>query len=402
MRAVVAIPEILPPARHFLVPGSWEPGVTRSGYPSREQQRGIDCIIRRMESLPVFDGHNDTLLNLLLRRRGQGRNFFERSKTGHVDLPRATEGGFGGGFFACFAPPNPKAGWTEESALKITNEGYEVAGSPPLDPDYARGFADAMTKLLFRLEAESEGRLAVVRTAKEIEGCLESGALATILHFEGAENLGPDPGALEEVYDLGLRSLGLVWSRPNAYAGGVPFKFPASPDTGPGLTGAGKDLVRECNRLGVLVDLSHLNENGFWDVAALSDAPLVATHSNAHALCPSSRNLTDRQLDAVKDSDGMVGVNFAVSFLRKDGRENENTPLEDVVRHVDYLVEKVGIDMVGFGSDFDGAKVPKEIGDASGLPRLLDALRDRGYGDPDLRKLAHENWLRVLRLTWGG
>lgn len=353
-----------------------------------------------MDLIPVLDGHNDTLLNLMLRKRGQGRGFFELGKTGHIDLPRALEGGFGGGFFACFAPPNPKAGWDEESALKITDKGYEVAGSPPLDPGYASGFADAMTKLLFRLEAESEGSLKVVRTAKEVEDCLGSGVLAAILHFEGAENLGPEPGALEEFYAAGLRSLGLVWSRPNDYAHGVPFRFPGSPDTGPGLTGAGKELVRECDRLGVLIDLSHLNENGFWDVAGLSDAPLVATHSNAHALCPSTRNLTDRQLDAIKDSDGMVGVNFAVAFLREDGKDDADTPLSTLVRHVDYLVDRVGIDRVGFGSDFDGARVPEAIGDVSGLPNLLTALKERGYGEAELRKLAHENWLRVLRRTW--
>jgi len=355
-----------------------------------------------MDPIPVFDGHNDTLLNLLLRKRGGGRSFFERSTVGHVDLPRALEGGFGGGFFACFAPPNPRAGWTEEAALTVTAEGYEVAGSPPLDPEYARGFADGMTKLLFRLEEESEGGLRVVRKAAEIEGCLNDGVVAAILHFEGAENLGSDPGALEEVYDLGLRSLGLVWSRPNAYAHGVPFKFPGSPDTGPGLTGAGRDLVRQCNRLDVLIDLSHLNEKGFWDVAGLSEAPLVATHSNAHALCPTARNLTDRQLDAVRDSDGMVGVNFAVMFLREDGKDVADTPLSTVVRHVDYLVDRVGIDRVGFGSDFDGANVPQAIGDVSGLPKLLAALEEHGYGEAELRKLAHENWLRVLRQTWGG
>ena len=371
------------------------------GVPAREQDRGIDCIIVRVDSVLVFDGHNDTLLNLLLRQRGQGRSFFERGETGHLDLPRALEGGFGGGFFACFAPPNPRSGWDEASALRITSEGYEVAGSPPLDPDYARGFADAMTKLLFHLEAESENRLRVVRTVKEIERCLGDGVIAAILHFEGAENLGSEPGALEEVYRLGLRSLGLVWSRPNAYAHGVPFRFPGSPDTGPGLTGTGGELVRECNRLGVLIDLSHLNERGFWDVAGLSDAPLVATHSNAHALCPSTRNLTDRQLAAIKDSDGMVGVNFAVTFLREDGRDAANTPLETVVRHVDYLVDRVGIDRVGFGSDFDGARVPEGIGDVSGLPNLMDALRERGYDEAELQKLAHENWLRVLRKTWG-
>ena len=346
----------------------------------------------------VFDGHNDTLLNLHLPDRGEGRSFFERSDLGHIDLPRAREGGFGGGFFACYVPNPEDDGWTEESALAFTDDGYEVSGAPPLDPDYARSFADDLVASLFELE--SRGGLRIIRTSGELRGCLKSGTVAAILHFEGAENLGPDPGALEEFYEKGLRSLGLVWSRPNAYAHGVPFKFPSSPDTGPGLTGAGEELVRECNRLGVLIDLSHLNEKGFWEVAELSDAPLVATHSNAHALCPASRNLTDKQLDAIMDSGGMVGVNFAVGFLREDGGESADTLLETIVRHVDHLVGRVGIDGVGFGSDFDGAKVPGGIGDVSGLPNLLAALRKAGYGKAELKKLAHENWSSVLRATW--
>ena len=353
--------------------------------------------------LPViFDGHNDTLLNLHLLERGKGRSFFERSTVGHIDLPRAVEGGFGGGFFACFVPPDPDLGYSEEDALTFTDTGYEVSLAPALDPEYARDFAATLADELFSIEAFSEGWVRVVRTADELEACLRSDVLAAILHFEGAENFGPDPAALEDFYDAGLRSLGLVWSRSNAYAEGVPFRFPYSPDTGPGLKDKGRELVRECNRLGVMIDVSHLNENGFWDVTELSEAPLVATHSNAHALCPVTRNLTDRQLDAIRDSGGMVGVNFAVHFLREDGAEDEDTPLETVVHHVDYLVERLGIDRVGFGSDFDGATVPQELGDASGLLKLLEALRYHGYGEPELRKLAHENWVRVLRKTWEG
>ena len=348
----------------------------------------------------VIDGHNDTLLNLHLPDRGEGRSFFERSELGHIDLPRAREGGLGGGFFACYVPNPEDDGWNEETALRLTDNGYEVSDAPPLDPNYARGFADGLVEGLFGLQ--SGGGLRLVRTADELEGCLREGIIAAILHFEGAENLGPEPGALEELYEVGLRSLGLVWSRPNDYAHGVPFRFPSSPDTGLGLSGAGRELVGECNRLGVLIDLSHINERGFWDVAETTDAPLVATHSNAHALCPASRNLTDRQLDASRDSDGMVGVNFAVAFLREDGGESEDTPLETVVRHVDYLVERVGIDRVGFGSDFDGAKVPRELGDVSGMPELLAALRAGGYDEKSLEKLADGNWIRVLRTTWQG
>ncbi|MDP9381083.1 MAG: dipeptidase [Chloroflexota bacterium] len=347
---------------------------------------------------PVFDGHNDTLLNLYLRERGQGRSFFERSDQGHIDLPRAREGGFGGGFFAVFVPPERREPTGPETAPGAAS--FEMPLPPPIELPYAQRVTMGMTSLLFRLERESEGQMKVVRTAGELAAYLREGVLTAILHFEGAEAIDTELDALEVYYQAGLRSLGLVWSRPNAFAEGVPFAFPHSPDTGPGLTDAGRELVRACNRLGIMLDLSHLNERGFWDVASLSDAPLVATHSNAHALCPVSRNLTDKQLDAIKESDGMVGLNFAVAFLREDGGKDPDTPIETMVRHVEYLVERVGIDRVGLGSDFDGATITREIGDVAGLPRLLDALQARGYDDDSLTKLAHRNWLRVLSKTW--
>jgi len=257
-----------------------------------------------------------------------------------------------------------------------------------------------MTALLFRLERESQGQLMVVRTAAEIETCLQNGTFAAILHYEGADPIDVELNQLELLYQAGLRSLGLVWSRSNAFAHGVPFRFPSSPDTGPGLTDAGKALVKACNQLGIMLDLSHLNEAGFWDVAKFSDAPLVATHSNVHALSPTSRNLTDKQLDAIKESDGMVGLNFAVAFLREDGESNADTPLATMINHIDYLVEKLGVERVGLGSDFDGATIPAAIEDAAGLPKLVDALRESGYDDASLRKLLHENWVRVLQKTW--
>jgi membrane dipeptidase len=264
----------------------------------------------------------------------------------------------------------------------------------------AQRFTGALAARLFRDERASGGRLKVVRDVTELGQCLEQGVLAAIFHVEGAELIDPGLDALEILYQTGLRSLGLVWSRPNAFGHGVPFKFPSTPDIGPGLTEAGKALVRACNQLGVLIDLSHLNEQGFWDTAGLSEAPLVATHSNAHALCPMSRNLTDDQLRAIRESGGMVGVNFAASMLRADGRPDPETPLEVMVRHFDHLIEHLGEDKVGFGSDFDGTVVPSAIGDASGLPRVVEALRAAGYDEPLLRKLAFENWLRVLELTW--
>src|SRR5690606_31073650 len=122
---------------------------------------------------------------------------------------------------------------------------------------------------------------------------MQNGAVAAIFHIEGAEAIDTDLATLDVLHAAGLRSLGIVWSRSNAFGHGVPFRFPATPDIGPGLTDAGKDLVKACNRLKILVDLSHLNEKGFRDVAAISDAPLVASHSNVHAICEHARNLTD-------------------------------------------------------------------------------------------------------------
>jgi membrane dipeptidase len=259
----------------------------------------------------------------------------------------------------------------------------------------------AMTALLFRIERESKGALRVCRNAQEIGECLEARVLAAVLHIEGAEAIDEDFEVLELLHAAGLRSLGPVWSRPNAFGHGVPFRFPASPDTGPGLTDLGKALIRACNELRILIDLSHLNEKGFWDVAAISDAPLVATHSNAHGLSPHARNLTDRQLAAIRERGGLVGVTFATSYLRPDGGRDADTTAELVLKHVDHVLQHVGEDGVGFGSDFDGAKMPAGLQSAAELQMIVHLLRSHGFGERLIEKLCFRNWLRVLRRTWG-
>lgn len=336
----------------------------------------------------VFDGHNDTILSLTRT----GRSFFERSAEGHLDLPRAKEGGVGGGFFAVY----------------IADRGADQPTGAALSTEYVRSQAISLLGKLIRLEEESQGQCKVVRTAAEIQECIDSGTFAILLHIEGAEPLDAEGDTLDVFHAAGLRSVGITHSRSNIFGHGVtwvrsrPDTLPASPDTGPGLTGAGKDLVRHCNNLGVMIDLAHLNEKGFWDVAKLSEHPLVATHSNVHALSPVSRNLTDKQLDAIKESNGVVGLNYAVSFLREDGqRDPDNTPISLMVDHIDYLVDKLGIDGVALGSDYDGTTVPSEMADAAGQPVLLHGLRDRGYDAASLTKIAHGNWIRVLGETWG-
>ena len=341
----------------------------------------------------VFDGHNDTLLSLTRPDRGGGRSFFQRSEVGHIDLPRAREGGFGGGLFAVYIPPESAS---EGGAPSL------AAAQGPIELGYALRTAMSMVALLFRLEAQSEGWAKVARTVGDIEAALEAGVLATVLHFEGGEAIDPELDALEVFYRAGLRSLGITWSRANAFGHGVPLAFPGSPDAGPGLTEAGKALVRGCNRLGIMLDLSHLNERGFWDVAELTDAPLVATHSCAHALCPSPRNLTDRQLDAIAESGGVVGVNFYVAFLRADGQRDTSTPVAEIARHVDYMTQRMGIEHVALGSDFDGCTISDELRDVAGLPKVMAELRRMGYDDAALGQIAHGNWFRVLRETWGG
>jgi membrane dipeptidase len=149
-----------------------------------------------------------------------------------------------------------------------------------------------------------------------------------------------------------------------------------------------------------MLDLSHLNERGFWDLAAISTAPLVATHSCAHTICPSTRNLTDRQLDAVKESRGVVGFNFSVSDVRPDAHRDPDIPVEMMVTHLSYLVERLGDDHVALGSDFDGAIMPLPVRDAGHLPNLIGALRARGFDDATLRKIAFDNWMRVFRQIW--
>jgi membrane dipeptidase len=351
--------------------------------------------------MPVFDGHNDVVLDVYgWGGSHQRRTFFVRGERGHLDLPRMREGGFAGGLFAVFVPPDPADARPDLRRISDEREQVPHGLAAPIDHSYALRCAVALTSTLLRMEEESNGDLTVVGEVAEVRRCMAEGKVAAVLHFEGAEPIDPALNALEVFYRAGLRSLGLVWSRPNAFAEGVPFAFPSSPDTGPGLTQAGRELVRACNRLGILIDLSHLNERGFWDVARLSTVPLVASHSNAHAVTPASRNLLDTQLDAIRASGGIVGLNYAVQFTRPDGRRDPETPLADLVRHADHMVERMGIDHLGLGSDFDGATIPAELGDAAGLPIVLAALRNAGYSEGDVRKIAHENWLRVLEATW--
>ncbi|HEX6457131.1 MAG TPA: dipeptidase [Solirubrobacterales bacterium] len=340
--------------------------------------------------LPIFDGHNDALTCEDHADLATGR------EDGHLDLPRMREGGMRGGIFAVFTPSPGDS----SRVRRFGGKGYTEPMARPVGREAAAAHATAAAGRLLGLERQ--GHVKVAREIADLDAACEdaSSPPAAVLHLEGAEAIDPELEALDQWYAAGLRSLGPVWSRANAFACGVPFAFPSSPDIGPGLTDAGTALVEACADLGILVDLSHMNEAGFWDVARLEPGPLVASHSGAHAICPASRNLTDRQIEAIGESGGLVGIVFATAFLRPDFGDEADTPLSLIAEHARYVADLIGPEHVALGSDFDGATIPAELGDAAGLPRLLRPLADAGFGEEELEAICWRNWRRVLDAWW--
>ncbi|WP_112320838.1 dipeptidase [Oceanibium sediminis] len=350
---------------------------------------------------PFFDGHNDFLLRLMMSPDPRQEVWLGDTGKGHLDLARMKRGGMVGGLFAIFVPP-VSSGPAPDFAKLMANPPYDIPMPPLMTHDVAQPVALRMAGLFHWMARAAPEDFAVCRTATEIRAAFGRGRIAGVLHMEGAEAIGPDLDALYLFHQMGLRSLGPVWSRETIFGHGVPMAFPGTPDTGPGLTAKGKDLVRLCNELGILVDLSHMNEAGFDDVAALSDAPLVATHSNAHALSASPRNLTDRQLGRIRDSGGLVGLNYATFYLDAEGRGASGIGWDPLLRHMDHLIETLGEDHVALGSDFDGCIVPDVIGDVTGVQGLFDALARHGYDAPLLEKIGTQNWLACLERTLRG
>jgi len=338
----------------------------------------------------VFDGHNDALTRDDHAQLATGRS------GGHLDLPRMRLGGVRGAVFAVFASVAPG----RSTPVARVDGVEEFALADPIPHAEAAAIATAAAGRLFALERAGEVRIA--RAVDDIDAVRADpdGPPVAVLHLEGAEAIDPELEALETWYAAGLRSLGPVWSRPNDFGHGVPFIFPSSPDTGPGLTGAGRALIERCAELGILVDLSHLNEAGFWDVARAELGPLVASHSGVHTLCAASRNLTDAQLDAIGSSGGLVGIVYATKFLRPDFAGDRDTPISLIVEHASYVADRLGVEHVALGSDFDGARIPAELGDVAGMPKLIDALREAGFGAAEVDAIAWNNWRRVFDAWW--
>ncbi len=314
-------------------------------------------------SAPVFDAHADTVLELL-----QGRRFVERAATGHVDLPRLREGGVRFQVFALYTEPDYK-------------------------PERALARVLTLWDALDRALDEAGDAVRICRTPADLDAVPAPGGLGAILSVEGGEAIGTSLPLLRALYALGVRAMGLTWNQRNAIADGAGESRAQG-----GLTEFGCEVVREMNRLGMVVDVSHLCERSFWDVLETTVQPVVASHSNARALCDHVRNLRDEQIRALAGAGGVVGMNFFANFL---DAEPARADVGRVCDHIDHICGLVGPGHVGLGSDFDGiSRPPAGLEDCARMPAITEELCRRGYGEADVRAILGGNFLRVFRQVW--
>jgi membrane dipeptidase len=286
----------------------------------------------------------------------------KRTNFGHIDLPRLIEGGVSCPVFAMC----PTQIYKPERSLMRTIE--------LLDAFYRE------------LGCNSEKVILATRV-DDIVKAKEKSKVSAVIAIEGGESIEGNLAALRMLHKLGVRIFGLTHNVRNQIGDGVGER------TNSGLTNFGVQLIEELNNLGIVIDLSHLNDEGFWDVIEVSEDPIVATHSNSRAVCNIPRNLSDEQIAAIAKSGGVVGVNFLPESI-----DPESPTLERVLDHIDHMVELVGPEYVGIGSDFDGMDItPTGLKDVSEIPNLTKGLISRGYGDEDIIKILGGNFLRVFR-----
>lgn len=291
-----------------------------------------------------------------------------RSSEGHVDVPRLLEGGVDCQVFSHFVEPiyNPVA---PQRMLQVL--GY------------------SLTEI-----EKNKDRLDIATSATQIMKN-HGEKISIMIGFEGGEAIAQDLRLLRVYYRLGLRRLTLCWNNRNFIADGVRWQRSKG-----GLTEFGASVVEECNRLGIVVDVSHMTDPGFWDVLAVSKEPVIASHSNSRVLCPSSRNLSDEMIKALVEKDGIIGVNYASMFLRdpKEVRAGKIPTVGTVVDHIDHMVEVAGtVRNIGLGSDFDGVpSMAQGLEDVSRLPNLTKELVVRGYSQKDVEGILGHNFLRII------
>jgi membrane dipeptidase len=313
----------------------------------------------------VIDGHIDTLLTL----KRQERTFSQRSNKGHCDLHRMKEGNVAAALFAIFP------GMIRKNIINGLDEWFKLVNNP-------------------------ENHLYHIKNIEDFSFAEKSEKIGAVLHFEGAGGIDKEFALLRLSYQLGLRSMGLSWSNVNKFATGALFD---QEQEDRGLTEKGKQLLITAQEMGITIDVSHLNDPSFWDVFEITSKPIMATHSNCRSICNHQRNLTDKQIIAIHEKHGTIGLNFSVGFLSEEHRKTKSPvelPLKVLKSHIDHIVKLTDINTVAIGTDFDGTTVPSNISGANHLPKFFDYFLENGYSEQDLKKLGHENLLRVFKDTW--
>lgn len=308
----------------------------------------------------IADAHSDALLGALA-----GRDLAAEGTSGHVDLPRLLQAGVTLQVFALWSPPAGGPAGYLPHALKLAAQ-------------------------FWRLVDRSQGRLVPVRSRAELEKLVPGGGVVGgLLSIEGGESLQGELELLEVFHRLGVRALGLTWNNRNQLADGC-----LDADAGGGLTRFGREVVASCQERGWVLDVSHLSERGFWELLEITDGPIIASHSNAAAVHPHPRNLTDGQLVALAQRGGVVGLNFHPGFLTGGDRCTS----DDVIRHARHIAEVAGSECLGLGSDFDGiSRTPDDLPDVAALPRLTEGLARAGFTEEELRGILGGNFRRVFQ-----
>lgn len=381
-----------------------------------------------------FDGHNDSFVKCYPPRHLRNlpiepHTFVQGCPQAHIDLPRALKAGYLGALCAIFIdPPLGEDSTCLQAHSREVPEGRHPDLEPPLDHQVALTATLEVMSRIFQDERITDN-FKVVRSYQELINTMKLNKLAVVIHLEGCEAIDVNLETLETLYQAGVRSLGICWSRPNIFGTGVPFAYRVHPNTGPGLTSAGLALVKRCEELGIMLDAAHLNAQGFFDLATASDRPLVVSHSSAFTLCPASRALTDEQLETVAEHRGLVGVTMHVpDLIGPLGQESAYIPeaeklynnfkqsrkellnhnlqagscseLNAVIAHIVYIGKQIGFNHVALGSDFDGCLIPDQIKDVTDLDLIADGLRQAGLKELELEKVLYKNWLRVLKESW--
>jgi membrane dipeptidase len=340
----------------------------------------LEHVQRLHREVPVIDAHNDSLqavlagdvrYNPLSFRPARPRQLWERGSSGHWDFPRARTGGQSGQLTNLLVP------WTK-------------------DGPHVHHILKAYRRLQLDLSHPSN-QASLATSASEIERAHSEGKVAVLLGIEGAEGIDGDLDLLHVYHQLGVRSMGLTWMYRNAVAEGN------WEDTGAGLTAFGREVVREMNALKMIVDVAHATEATFRQTLEVSSAPVICSHSSCRALVKDfhshapSRYLSDDQLRALAEADGVVGIFFSANREL----ESDSADVHDLARFIAHAVEVAGVQHVGFGSDFDGGFPPPGLEDISRLHHLTSALIDLGFSDEELRSIIGGNWLRIFRRVLG-